>query len=270
MPSLATADFVAAKVNYAAVSPMLVVFGVALVGVLVEAFAPRSRRYAVQVTLSVAGLVGALVALVVAARGNTGSTLEGAVVVDGPALFLQGTLLVLSILGVLTMAERFDGTGADAFTPMGAAVPGSPYEAAALRAGATGTEVFPLTLFAVGGMLLFPAAGDLLTMFVALEVLSLPLYILCGLARRRRLLSQEASLKYFLLGSFGSAMFLFGTALLFGATGSVNLAAMSQVCQPGAPLLVATGVVLVLAGLLFKIGAVPFHAWTPDVYTGAP
>lgn len=116
MPSLATADFVAAKVNYAAVSPMLVVFGVALVGVLVEAFAPRSRRYAVQVTLSLAGLVGALVALVVAARDNTGSTLEGAVVVDGPALFLQGTLLVLSVLGVLTMAERFDGTGADAFT----------------------------------------------------------------------------------------------------------------------------------------------------------
>ncbi|MGZ4634271.1 NADH-quinone oxidoreductase subunit NuoN [Oryzihumus sp.] len=272
MPSLATADFVAAKVNYAAVSPMLVVFGVALVGVLVEAFAPRSRRYAVQVTLSLAGLVGALVALVVAARGNTCSTLEGAVVVDGPALFLQGTLLVLSVLGVLTMAERFDGTGADAFTPMGAAVPGSPYEAAALRAGATGTEVFPLTLFAVGGMLLFPAAGDLLTMFVALEVLSLPLYILCGLARRRRLLSQEASLKYFLLGAFSSGFFLFGSALLFGYSGSMDLSVIARAISSNSGMdgLLVPGVLLVAVGLLFKIGAVPFHMWTPDVYQGAP
>ncbi|WP_141789439.1 NADH-quinone oxidoreductase subunit NuoN [Oryzihumus leptocrescens] len=272
MPSLATADFVAAKVNYAAVSPMLVVFGVALVGVLVEAFAPRSRRYAVQVTLSLAGLVGALVALVVAARDNTGSTLEGAVVVDGPALFLQGTLLVLSVLGVLTMAERFDGTGADAFTPMGAAVPGSPYEAAALRAGATGTEVFPLTLFAVGGMLLFPAAGDLLTMFVALEVLSLPLYILCGLARRRRLLSQEASLKYFLLGAFSSGFFLFGSALLFGFSGSMDLSVIARAISSNSGMdgLLVPGVLLVAVGLLFKIGAVPFHMWTPDVYQGAP
>ena len=73
------------------------------------------------------------------------------------------------------------------------------------------TEVFPLTLFAIGGMLLFPAADDLLTMFVALEVLSLPLYLMCGLARRRRLLSQEAALKYFLLGAFSSAFFLYGT-----------------------------------------------------------
>ncbi len=74
------------------------------------------------------------------------------------------------------------------------------------------TEVFPLTMFAIGGMLLFPAADDLLTMFIALEVLSLPLYLLCGLARRRRLLSQEAALKYFLLGAFSSAFFLYGVA----------------------------------------------------------
>ena len=78
-------------------------------------------------------------------------------------------------------------------------------------------------LFAVGGMLLFPAANDLLTMFVALEVLSLPLYLLCGLARRRRLLSQEAALKYFLLGAFSSAFFLFGIAMLYGYSGSVRL-----------------------------------------------
>ena len=83
----------------------------------------------------------------------------------------------------------------------------------AARTGVTQTEVFPLTILAVGGMLVFVAANDLVTLFVALEVLSLPLYLLCGLARHRRLLSQEAALKYFLLGAFSSALFLFGIAL---------------------------------------------------------
>ena len=78
------------------------------------------------------------------------------------------------------------------------------------------TEIYPLVLFATGGMLIFPATGDLLTLFVALEVLSLPLYLLTGMARRRRLLSQEASMKYFLLGAFASALFLFGIALVYG------------------------------------------------------
>lgn len=132
--------------------------------------------------------------------------------------------------------------------------------------------MFPLTLFAVGGMLLFPAAGDLLTMFVALEVLSLPLYILCGLARRRRLLSQEASLKYFLLGAFSSGFFLFGSALLFGFSGSMDLSVIARAISSNSGMdgLLVPGVLLVAVGLLFKIGAVPFHMWTPDVYQGAP
>ena len=179
----------------------------------------------------------------------------------------------MAALGVLTMAEKFGGQGADAFTPMGAAVPGSPHEAAALRAGLATSEVFPLTLFSVVGMLLFPAAGDLLTMFVALEVLSLPLYLLCGLARRRRLLSQEASLKYFLLGAFSSAFFLFGAALLYGYAGSLYLADIATAVSAANGALeglLLPGVLLVLIGLLFKVGAVPFHSWTPDVYQGAP
>ncbi|NED64006.1 NADH-quinone oxidoreductase subunit N, partial [Streptomyces sp. SID10244] len=111
----------------------------------------------------------------------------------------------------------------DMFTPSGASVPNTDAEFEATRAGAITTEVFPLTLLAVGGMMLFPACGDLLTMFIALEVFSLPLYLLCGLARRRRLISQEASLKYFLLGAFSSAFFLFGAAFAYGATGSLQL-----------------------------------------------
>src|SRR4029079_11666883 len=165
---------------------------------------------------------------------HQGGTLRQAVIMDGPALFLQGAILAMAALGILTMAEKFGGQGADAFTPMGAAVPGSPHEAAALRAGLATSEVFPLTLFSVVGMLLFPAAGDLLTMFVALEVLSLPLYLMCGLARRRRLLSQEASLKYFLLGAFSSAFFLYGVALLYGYAGTVRLSGIADAASSNA------------------------------------
>ena len=233
---------------------------------------PARRALAIQLALTLVALAAALAALVLVSRNHQGSTVDAAVVIDGPALFLQGTVLVLSILGVLTMAERFDGVGPDAFTPQGAATPGSPQEALALRVGATTTEVFPLTLFAVGGMMLFPAASDLLIMFVALEVLSLPLYILSGLARRRRLLSQEAAMKYFLLGAFSSAFFLFGSALLYGYAGSMSFSAIATAItqQSGMDGAAAPGVALVSVGLLFKVGAVPFHMWTPDVYQGAP
>jgi NADH-quinone oxidoreductase subunit N len=109
-------------------------------------------------------------------------------------------------------------------------------------------------------------------MFVALEVMSLPLYLLCGLARRRRLLSQEAAVKYFLLGSFSSAFFLYGTALLYGYASSVRLSDISAaVSRSGSSeTLLLAGVALLSVGLLFKLGAVPFHPWKPDVYQGAP
>ena len=127
-------------------------------------------------------------------------------------------------------------------------------------------------MFAVAGMMLFPASGDLLTMFVALEVLSLPLYLLCGLARRRRLLSQEAALKYFLLGAFSSGFFLYGVALVYGYAGSMSLAAIHEavVNGTGNRALLLIGIAMLSVGLFFKVGAAPFQAWTPDVYQGAP
>ena len=150
-------------------------------------------------------------------------------------------------------------------------MPGSRAERQAADAGAAHTEVFPLTLLAVGGMLVFPAANDLLTMFVSLEVLSLPLYLLCGLARHRRLLSQEASLKYFLLGAFSSAFFLYGVALLYGDTGTLTLGDISEASGAHPDNSIGLiGVALLSVGLLFKVGAVPFHSWIPDVYQGAP
>ncbi len=273
------------SVEYGLLSPMLIVFGAAIVGVLVEAFVSRERRYAVQVLVSLVGLAAAFVAVVQLARelhGTAGHTaVAGAVAVDAPALFLQGTILLVGVLGILLIAERristgseseSQGGGLESFTPQASAVVGSVAEKLATKAGVMQTEVFPLTLFAVGGMLLFPAADDLLTMFIALEVLSFPLYLMCGLARRRRLLSQEAALKYFLLGAFSSAFFLYGTAMLYGYSGTLSLVGIADAISAGSgkTSLALIGVGLLLVGVLFKVGAVPFHSWIPDVYQGAP
>nr|WP_321164051.1 NADH-quinone oxidoreductase subunit NuoN [Nocardioides sp. Root682] len=181
-------------------------------------------------------------------------------------------MLVFAIGGVALFAERRLEGGVSAFTGQAAALPGTDTEREASTRGLEHTEVYPLMLFAVAGMLLFPASGDLLTMFVALEVLSLPLYLLCGLARRRRLLSQEAAMKYFLLGAFASGFFLYGAALVYGYSGSVTFAGINEAVRAGGPNhgLLLAGIALLAVGLLFKIGAAPFQAWTPDVYQGAP
>jgi NADH-quinone oxidoreductase subunit N len=264
------------SVEYGLLSPMLIVFGAAVAGVLIEAFLPRRSRFGTQLTLSVGALIAALVAVVVLARDVDGAgarAVGGAVAVDAPALFLQGTILLIGIVGILLIAERRSPEpdspgGLDAFTPQAAAVPGSVAEKLATKAGLVQTEVFPLTLFAVGGMLLFASGDDLLTLFIALEVLSLPLYLMCGLARRRRLLSQEAALKYFLLGAFSSAFFLYGVALLYGYAGTFSLTGIAE--ASGDTTLALLGTALVAVGALFKVGAVPFHSWVPDAYQGAP
>jgi NADH-quinone oxidoreductase subunit N len=274
-------DFTKPTIEYAELWPLLVVFGVACLGVLVEAFLPRERRYATQVALAGIGLVGALAGSVYVgtgldalgggvARGTLAAS--GTLVVDGPAVFLWGLVLLFSIAGVALFAERRLEAGVSAFAGQAAALPGTEAEREASTRGLDHTEVYPLLMFAVGGMMLFPTANDLLTMFVALEVLSLPLYLLCGLARRRRLLSQEAALKYFLLGAFSSGFFLYGVALIYGFAGSMQFAAISEavVNDTGNTTLLLIGLGMLAVGLLFKVGAVPFHAWTPDVYQGAP
>ena len=228
------------SIEYFLLCPTLIVFGVAVVGVLAEAFLPRRIRYGAQVALALSGLIAAFVAVIVVSRSLQSSgrpAVLGAMAVDRPALYLQGTVLLVAVLAIIFIAERTQakaeskvavaaGVGAaglDSFTPQASAVPDSDAEREAERAGAAQTELFPLAMLSVGGMMVFPAANDLLTMFVALEVLSLPLYLMCGLARHRRLLSQEAAMKYFLLGAFSSAFFLYGVALLYGATGTLLL-----------------------------------------------
>ncbi|MFD3920654.1 NADH-quinone oxidoreductase subunit NuoN [Streptomyces sp. NPDC058595] len=283
----------APKIEYAQLAPVLIVLGAAVVGILLEAFVPRKGRYYAQLFLSVVALAAAFAAVVALAAGGYGSTKAhlaamGAIAVDGPALFLQGVILLTAIVAVFTFAERrldpaSHGNRIDSFAAQGASVPGSASEKAAVKAGFTTTEVFPIAMFAVAGMLVFPAANDLLTLFIALEVFSLPLYLLCALARRKRLMSQEAAVKYFLLGAFSSAFLLFGVALLYGYAGSVSYARIAAVVDGSVatvdPVLAETmgndallliGGAMILMGLLFKVGAVPFHMWTPDVYQGAP
>ena len=276
--------FVAPAVEWFALAPLIIVISAGVVGVLVESFVPAVRRRIVQVVLTTVALAAALGVIVwqgfawIVPEDTSGKrVLGGALQLDGTALLFQGLVALLALLALLVVADRTEGRQS-AFAPSAAAIPGSEYEDLARRKGLEQTEAYPLLMFAVAGMLIFPAAGDLVTMFIALEVLSLPLYVLSGMARRRRLLSQEASFKYFVLGAFASALFLFGTALLYGYSGSVTLqgigSASSAVAQGGAPdgweLLWLVGVLFVISGLLFKVGAVPFQAWTPDVYQGAP
>jgi NADH-quinone oxidoreductase subunit N len=230
-------EFSKPSVEYSLIWPMLLIFGVACAGVLVEAFVPRAWRYLTQTVLAGGGVLAAFVGVIMVANDldshNDGAArgklvVEGSMAIDGPTVFLWGLILLLSFAGVL--------------------------------------------LFAVGGMMMFPAASDLLTLFVALEVLSLPLYLLSGLARRRRLLSQEAAMKYFLLGAFSSGFFIYGIALVYGYAGSMQFSAIDVAIRNSDSnhSLLMIGMGMVTVGLLFKVSAVPFQAWTPDVYQGAP
>jgi len=135
-----------------------------------------------------------------------------------------------------------------------------------IRAG----EYYGLILFGAVGMCLMSSAMELVLIFIALEISSISTYILVGF-RRRAAISSEASLKYFLLGSFATAFFLYGVALMFGATGSTSITTISQILSSGqVPVLAYVGVALMFVGLGFKVAAAPFHVWTPDVYEGAP
>src|SRR6266852_3205083 len=135
-----------------------------------------------------------------------------------------------------------------------------------IRAG----EYYALILFGVVGMALMSSAVELVLIFIALEISSISTYILAGF-RRREASSSESSLKYFLLGSFATAFFLYGVALMFGATGSTNIILISRVLRSGnVPVLAYLATALMFVGLGFKVASAPFHVWTPDVYEGAP
>jgi len=268
---LSVATFQTPNLDYRLIAPILLVLLMAVVSVLVEAFAPRESRRGIQIVLTLATLIGGLLLIAGIASQRTLAA-EGSVAIDGPGLFLQGLLLVLSLMAALLIAERNVDPAGDAFAARPNALPGSEDEREFTKRGWMTTEIWPLFLFSVGGMLLFVVSNDLLIMFVALEVLSLPLYLMAGLARRRRLLSQEAAMKYFILGAFSSGFFLYGAALVYGFSGSVSFGGIADAiaAKPGPNGLLIAGVALLAVGLLFKVAAVPFHQWAPDVYQGSP
>jgi NADH-quinone oxidoreductase subunit N len=263
-------SFEVPDLSYAALAPLLIVLGAACVGVLVEAFGPRDNRQPIQLTVALLGTVGGLVATIWL-HGKHEVTAAGALAVDGAGLFLQGTIAALGSLAILLFAEQALDPARSAFVTSAAVPVGSARDRELLTSPRVQTEVYPLATFAVGGMMLFATSNDLLIMFVALEVLSLPLYLICGLARRRRLLSQEAAVKYFLLGAFASGFFLYGLALVYGATGSIRFSEISDATAGGdTSTLLILGLGLLIVGLMFKASVAPFHTWTPDVYQGAP
>jgi len=258
--------FTSPTLEYSVLAPMLVVLAGAVIGVLIEAFAPRAARSTAQLFITLASLVTALTFLIRNHSKSSATAAMGSVTIDGAGVLLQGSVLIIAIISVFLLADQ------ENFTALAAALPGSDEERISLQQDLKVTEVYPLTLFAVAGMMLFPVSTDLITLFVALEMLSLPLYILAGLSRRRRLMSQESALKYFLLGAFSSAFFLFGVAYLYGYSSSITFAGLHEAVVGGSgnDVFLLLGIAFISIGLLFKVGAVPFHAWTPDVYQGAP
>ncbi|TAM93301.1 MAG: NADH-quinone oxidoreductase subunit NuoN [Jatrophihabitans sp.] len=266
------------SIAYGALLPIFIVLGAALLGVLVEAVVPRGDRFVAQMAVTVGGLVAALIdvgmlhgsAVTTSSPAGNDPAFAGSIAVDGTGLFIQGTVIVLAIMAALLIGER--SVDRSPIVAAAGLVVGSPEDRRLARTERVQTEVFPLLLFAVSGMMIYPVSNNLLLMFIGLELLSMPLYLMSGLSRRRRLLSQEASLKYFLLGSFAAAFFLYGVALLYGYADSVDLSAIFHAARNSgrSDVLLYAGLALLLVGLLFKASVAPFHVWTPDVYQGAP
>jgi NADH-quinone oxidoreductase subunit N len=224
--------------------PILIVILSASLLLVIDLFI-RSKRKTITAILAAMALTGALVAGV-AQYGSSGKAFRGMLIHDGFSSFLQLAVLVAGLIGI---AQAFDYIR---------------------RRGIERGEYYTLLLFSISGMMLMASAGDLIVIFLALELLSIPLYILSGFARPQPE-SEEAAMKYFLLGAFASSFLVYGIALVFGATGTTQLDGILQSLQTsGATPLFLAGAGLILVGLGFKVAAVPFHMWTPDVYQGAP
>lgn len=272
MNALHAAALTAPHVEWSALIPVVLVLGGAVLGVLAESFVPvRGRRVAV-VGIGLVALLASAITLAMrwASVASRPASL-GEYVEDPLTLVAQLVLVLIGLVALLVMADRTavrDG----AFAGQPSDRPGSSDEETTDAKGYQRSEMFPLVLFSLGGMMVFVAANSFVSLFVALEVMSLPLYILAVTARRRRQLSQEAGLKYFLLGAFASGFMLMGSAFLYGYSGSLTISQVATALPEttGMDWMVLAGTLMVLVGLLFKVGAAPFHAWTPDVYTGAP
>jgi NADH-quinone oxidoreductase subunit N len=268
LAQIADAPLPAPEVAWRAIAPELALAGAGVVLLMVVAFWPNARRG----TLAFLTLAGLAVAAALTGWNwdLRAVAFDGAISLDGITRYARVVLLAVGAL--TTLMALSDGPWRRVAGPESAAAdrPAGRGAAAAADEGQAPPELFPLLLFALTGMVLLAAASDLLVVFIALEILSLSLYIMAGATRRSS--AQEAAMKYFLLGAFSSAFLLYGIALCYGATRTTNLAAIARATsttQINSSVLLA-GVALLAVGFCFKVAAVPFHMWTPDVYQGAP
>ena len=233
-------------VDWAALSPELILLGGAAFVLLGALFVPARARNAFSAVAAALTLLAALVAaaLLFAADDTAKGVVENSLRRDRLA---EAAQVLLALAGLLTVGVSYT------------------YLEARARAG----EYYALILTAVAGMAFFVAANNLMTLFLGLEWFSICLYILTAIALER-LSALEAGLKYLVVGSFGSAVLLFGSALVYGASGAIRFDEIAASARDADPLLFVTGLAMILVGLGFKVSAAPFHMWTPDVYQGAP
>jgi NADH-quinone oxidoreductase subunit N len=247
-PLVAAAGFAAPHLDYHALAPELILTAVIVVVLVVDLLLPEREKWATS-DIAGLGLLAAFIPILTLAAGDhrVRSMFDGAYVVDNFALVLKA-LFLLAAYGVVLMSVNYVHEG-------------DYYEG----------EYYFLLLSSVLGMVVMASARDLITIFVALELLSIPAYLLAGW-RKRDLKSNEASLKYYLLGVLASAVMLYGMSLLFGATGSTLLTGIHDALASSraADGIVVAGILLTVVGFAFKVSAVPFHQWAPDTYEGAP
>ncbi len=232
--------------NFSLILPLLTLTIWACVLLLVDLFVKRKEITALLAALGLAVSLGMTISQI----GSSGTGFNNMVVLDGFSIFVDALLLVTGLFSVAVAHGYIK------------------------RVGIERGEYYALLLFSVAGMMLMAQAADLIIVFLALEMLSIPLYVLSAFARPNTD-SEEAGMKYFLLGAFSTGFVVYGIALVFGATGSTSLSAIvsaANVASSGTSngLLLTIGSALILVGLSFKVAAVPFHMWTPDVYQGAP
>ncbi len=231
--------------SFDAVIPVLCVTLAGLVVLLAESFRGKNERMPIG-GLAIIGLIGAAVASVLLWDRN--ATSFGVVTADNFALFVNLVLVAVGILTVIFSSQTV------------------------YRDGLPAGEYYAVMLFAIVGMMLMVQASDLLLVFLALETMSIAVYVMTGF-RRDQVQSTEAAFKYFLLGAFASSFFLYGIAFLYGVTGSTSLDRVGSVIaaqsMSGNPMILL-GVGFLIVGFAFKVAAVPFHMWSPDAYEGAP
>lgn len=234
-------------INFAAIMPETILSVVAMVLLLVNVFVPSEQK----AYLGYLSLIGIVISLytVVTGWGGQQTGFNGAVIQDNFSLFFKGIVLVSASLSILITDQYMK------------------------REECNWGELYPLILFATVGMMLMSSGSDLMTIFLGLEVLSVSLYVLAGF-NRNNMKSNEAGLKYFLLGAFSTGFLLYGMALTYGSTGTTKIASIASFIAQNSgvtanPMLMV-GMLLMGVGFSFKIAAAPFHMWTPDVYEGAP